>query len=160
MLRSLSARLIVTVVVLLSVGFLLATVYIVRKQSQQYIDATHEKASFLASTIVQVIEHEVVGHSRKSIQDLIDRVGHLEDVVILRIFTEEGKVVISRNPGDVGQVITDVGYGVYQEHRGSSLYRTTGASRPSARWSRSSTCRPASSAIATIQRSWASWRSA
>jgi sensor histidine kinase regulating citrate/malate metabolism len=116
-LRSLKAKILLGVIIVVVVieGFFL---YLnIRSLSRQILDKTEEEAFNLSETIRLSIRNAIIKDRRDEYQRIIDDVAQRKGIAEVRIFNKQGQITVSSDSSKVGTVVDKQAEACYVCHK-------------------------------------------
>lgn len=121
--KSLTTRVIVTLVGLLSVGIGTFTYFNLKREKDQLVKATRENAYLLLDTIERSIYKSMSVGDTQDVQVMLQMVGHSHSKLIgVRIFHPQGIVLKSSRPEEVGMPVPEGDYQLFINNRKEGVY--------------------------------------
>jgi len=121
--KSLTTRVIVILVGLLSVGIGTFTYLNLKREKDQLIKAARENTHLLLNTIERSIFKSMSIGDTQDVQTILQMVGHSHNKLIgVRIFHPQGIVLKSSRPAEVGTPVPDGDYQLFINNRKEGIY--------------------------------------
>ena len=120
LLTSLKAKLILAIVLILTATIGISSWWTLRMQREQLIAATSEKIIILTDVIEKSIRKAMLEGRSEEVQAIIQEVGKHADIDKVSIFSEEGKILISSEPGERGKIISPDRIGRFRHYLGAT----------------------------------------
>ncbi len=105
MTSSLKLRILIPLVLILSTAIGGSSYVLLRMQYNQFREVTEEKLNDIAVTIHKSIKSFMIAGKLAEVRSIITAVGTLKDLETVRIFSTDGKIVMSSHSEEVGEEI-------------------------------------------------------
>src|SRR3990172_11603203 len=116
-LRSLKAKILLGVIIVVVVMEGLFLYMNIKSLSQQMIEKTEEEAFNLSETIRLSIRNAMIMDRRDEYQRIIDDVAQRRGITEVRIFNKQGEITVSSDPTKVGTVVDKQAEACFGCHR-------------------------------------------
>ena len=121
--KSLTTRVIVLLVTLLSLGIGIFTYLNLSREKAQLIKAARENTLLLLGTIERSIFKSMSIGDTQDVQTILEMVGHSHNKLVgVRIFHPQGVILKSSQPGEVGTPVPRGDYGLFLSNRPTGIF--------------------------------------
>lgn len=96
---------IVALTILLTVG--ITTTLLIKIQGDKMINAKLEDTEFLGDIIVRSVENAMVSSNTQEVQKIIENLGRNREIVTLRIISDEGIILKSKDSSEISMKLSD-----------------------------------------------------
>ena len=127
---SLKTRFIIFVVLILTLVVGTSSYFHLQIQYNQLMDISREKLRDLAETIENSIKTSMQAGKSDEVKSILEAVGTLSDLEKVRIFSRDGIVLVSSQPGERGRKVDAHDLEAFHEQRFSTVYHTKNLERP------------------------------
>ena len=122
MFRSLTTRVIVTIISFLVAGIFIYTIFNVRHQHEMLINTARESTELLLHTVESSIYNTMHLGNVQDVGSILSMVGQHNQLVGVRIFHPHGIVLRSSVPNEVGRPVNENDYKIYQSPKNYSIF--------------------------------------
>jgi signal transduction histidine kinase len=120
--KSLTTRVIVISITLLTVGISAFTFLNLKKEQDQLINAARESTEMLLNTIEGSIYNSMRIGNTEDTQYILEMVGRSHKLMAVRIFHPHGVVLKSSQPNEVGKTVDNEDYQLYTNNRKEGIF--------------------------------------
>jgi len=120
--KSLSTRVIVISITLLTVGISTFTFVNLKKEQNQLINSARESTEMLLNTIEGSIYNSMRIGNTEDTQYILEMVGRSHQLMVVRIFHPHGVVLKSSQPGEVGHSVDNEDYQLYINNKKEGIF--------------------------------------
>ena len=120
--KSLTTRVIVISITLLTVGISAFTFLNLKKEQDQLINSARESTEMLLNTIEGSIYNSMRIGNTEDTQSILEMVGRSHKLMAVRIFHPHGVVLKSSQPGEVGKSVENEDYQLYINNKKEGIF--------------------------------------
>jgi two-component system, NtrC family, sensor kinase len=120
--KSLTTRITVITITLLASGIFMYATFNVRHQQLQLIDTARESAELLLHTVESSIYNTMHLGNVQDVGTILSMVGQHNQLVGVRIFHPHGVILRSSNASEVGRVVSNNDYKLYQSPKNYGIF--------------------------------------
>ncbi|MEK6776767.1 MAG: ATP-binding protein [bacterium] len=130
MFRSLEARFIIFLVLILTLAIGISSYVHLKIQYNQFMDITREKLKGIADTVEKSIRTSMEEGKSKDVKKIIKAVGGIPEIEKIRIFSKRGMILVSSIPEEVGTMIDKHDMDMFHQRKFSTVYDIKNLSQP------------------------------
>ena len=124
--KSLITRVIILVIVLLTTGIGILTLFHIQREQEHLINSTRESAELLLSTVEKSIFNSMRLGNSEDVQAILEMVGRSHRLAHVRIFDPDGTILKSAHPGEIGTRVDNFDLALYANNRHQGIFRING----------------------------------
>ena len=124
--KSLTTRVIVISICLLTFGISVFAFVILRREQIQLINSARESSNLLLNTIERSIYNSMRIGNTEDVQIILEMVGQNQKLLSGRIFHPHGVVLKSSRPGEVGKPVDDRDYQLFLKNKKEGIFTLEG----------------------------------
>jgi signal transduction histidine kinase len=124
--KSLTSRVIVISICLLTFGISVFAFITLRREQMQLIDVAKESSEMLLNTIERSTYNSMRIGNSEDVQIILEMVGQNQKLLSVRIFHPHGIVLKSSRPSEVGKPVDDRDYQLFLKNRKSGVFTLEG----------------------------------
>ncbi len=125
-LRSLALKVNLIIAIILAIALGTSSYLIERNLERQAIEEAMTKATIMTASVMNSIVAEMSGFCQKDVQKIVANVGSVPEMETVRIFDEEGIILYSAAPEEIGLPVDALDYSVYQSKEGGKPFKSEG----------------------------------
>ena len=124
--RSLALKVNLIIAAILAVALGISSYLTMRNMERQAIEEAMTKATIMSASVMNSIIVEMSGFCQKDVQKIVANVGSVPEMETVRIFDEDGIILYSAAPEEVGMPVDELDYSVYKSEDQSQPFKSEG----------------------------------
>ncbi|MEJ2698423.1 MAG: histidine kinase dimerization/phospho-acceptor domain-containing protein [Desulfuromonadales bacterium] len=125
-LKSLTSRVIILTILLLSTGIGIFTLFHIRREQLHLVASTRESAELLLTTVENSIFNSMRMGNSEDVQAILEMVGRSHRLTSVRIFSPDGTILKSAHPEEIGARIDPYDLGLFVNGRTEGVSEVEG----------------------------------
>ena len=123
--KSLTGRILVLSLLLFTVAIGAVTMLHIRREHEHIISSNRETAELLLTVVERAIASAMVVGNTRDVQAIIETIGSGEQLVAVRIFHPDGRVLKSSLPGEIGRRINPHDLAIFEQGGSYDIFKSS-----------------------------------
>ena len=122
--KSLTSRVIILTILLLTTAIGLFTLFHLRRDQNDLIDNTRDNAELLLATIENSIFNSMMLGNSEDVQTILEMVGHSPRLLNVRIFHPDGTILRSAHPSEIGEQVGKEDFKLFESGKSADIFHS------------------------------------